>query len=1012
MRRVWRLLAKPLPRGNGATMPRRASALRRCWNCWWPHHPRLGPPWRRTRCPRHCSNRGSCLRCTPANGETLVSAGVQASVAANITLEPRPPVQLKGKSGLQPVFLIKGLRQTRAMRLPEPNYALPMVGRETELAQSVQVLEQVLAGHGHVLGLTAEAGVGKSRLVAELVRLAQQRGMVGYGGAAQSTGTRSPYLIWQPIWRALFDVDPGAPLRRQLRALEGMVDDWAPERAEATPLLGPLLGLTLPENDFTQSLTPKDRQSTLHALLRDCLVAIAREAQADSGSILIVLEDVHWLDAASATLFSDLVPTIAGLPVLLLLAYRPPDLIQPLVLPLAALPNFTEISLAGLPEAAAAQLIQLKLRQLFPTQTGVLAAALVTQLQERVQGNPFYLEELLNDMHDRALDPRTTDTLATLELPDSLHRLILSRMDRLSGQQQIILKALSVIGRRFLVAWLYGAFPTLVPPGGLPPELAHLAQLDLVPLDTPEPELAYLFKHIVTRDVAYESLGAATRALLHEQLASYLEQMAGAEVERLLDILAYHYEQSDNLAKKREYLRRAGEAAAARYANAAALGYLSRALALAPPDDVGERYRLLLAREQVLALGGDREPQRADLAALVMLADQLADPAAQAEVALRQARLANDTSDLVAAEQAARAAAALAQTAGHGPLEAKATHRLGWVLRGQRAYGAAQTVLARSLALAETADDQAQLCATLNALSALAADQGNYTLAREYLERSSALARATGNRRMECHALSDLAGIAGEQGQVVVAVSYIEQCLTAARTLGDRRFEGQTLGNLSFMRYNLGDYAAARTWGEQSLALANETGDRQQLAFTCGNLGLIALAQGDTTGASTYYQQSLALGAALGDRFLSGLVQRGLGNVALALGDLTAAAQAFAASTAMLREVGTPALVAEPLAGLARVALAQQDAPGALVHVEAVLAHLESGTLDGAEEPMLVYLTCYQALQANADPRAPALLARARTELQARAAQIADPAAQKRFLEEVAAHRGLLAADG
>ena len=921
-------------------------------------------------------------------------------------------MQLKGKSGLQPVFLVKGLRQTRAMRLPEPNYALPMVGRETELAQSLQVLEQVLAGHGQVLGLTAEAGLGKSRLVAELVRLAQQRGMVGYGGAAQATGTRSPYVIWQPIWRAIFDINPETPLRRQLRALEGMVEDWAPERAEATPLLGPLLGLALPENDFTHSLAPKDRQSTLHALLRDCLVAVAREAQTDGDGILIVLEDVHWLDAASATLFSDLVPTIAGLPVLLLLAYRPPDLIQAQILPLAALPNFTEIRLAGLPEAAAAQLIQLKLRQLFPTQTGVLAAALVAQLQERVQGNPFYLEELLNYMHDRALDPRTTGTLATLELPDSLHRLILSRMDRLSGQQQIILKASSVIGRRFLVAWLYGAFPTLVPPGGLPPELARLAQLDLVPLDTPEPELAYLFKHIVTRDVAYESLGAATRALLHEQLASYLEQLAGAEVERLLNVLAYHYEQSDNLAKKREYLRRAGEAAAVRYANEAALAYLGRALELAPPDDVDERYALLLAREQVLALRGEREAQRADLANLAALADALGDPAARTEVALRQARHANITGNFVAAEHVAREAVTLAQAAGLSRLEATAHQRLGSALYWQRAYAPARASLEQSLVLAESVGDTNQLCITLGTLSNVSADQGDYRLARECLARSSTIARETGNRRMEAYALADLAAFTDEQGETITALGYLDQSLVAARMIGDRWLEVLVCSNMGSMRQKVGDYVGAQDSCMQSLALCNLNDDRKRMSCTYGSLGLIALAQGDSANARSHFQQSLSLAESLGDRFLVGLARRGLGNVALAQGDLEAAAHALAESVALLREVGTPALVAEPLAGLARVALARDDAPAALAQIEEVLAHLESGTLDGAEEPMLVYLTCYQALHANADPRAPALLARARAELQARAAQIVDPEARRRFLEEVAAHRGVLAADG
>ena len=945
-----------------------------------------------------------------APGEILVSANIHPAVADRIALEPRPPVMIKGKSEPQFVFRVHGLRHTRAMRLPEPTYALPMVGRADEIAQVEPLLGQVLAGHGQILGISAEAGMGKSRLVAEIIRRAQQRGMVGYGGACQSTGTRSPYLVWQPIWRAVFGSDPAAPLRRQIRALEGLIEEWAAERADAMPLLGPLLGLNLPENDFTEHLEPKDRQGALHAMLRDCLAAVAREAQGEGGGLLIVLEDVHWIDDASTALLRDLTQNIAGLPVLLVLAYRPRDPAQPQGWSVTDLPGFHEIYLGGLVGAAVEQLIRAKLLHLFPTRGGSVPVALVARLTERAQGNPFYLEELLNYLHDQQIDPYQPDAWESLDLPDSLHRLILSRLDQLSGQQQVILKTSSVIGRRFLVAWLRGAFPTLAPPEGLAGELTHLSELELTPLDTPDPELAYLFKHVITRDVTYESLGSATRAALHGQLASYVEQHAET-TDALLDVLAYHYEQSDNLPKKREYLRRAGESAAARYANAAAISYLSRALELAPPDDLNERYALLLAREQVYALQATRDAQRADLDALATLADTVADPVARVEVALRRTYYANSMSDFAVAERTAHTAIRMAQAANLPRLEATARQRMGFALRGMGRAAQASEHLAESLRVATAVNDTRQIWATLSVMAGVAVEQGEATTARAYLQRSLECARTLGNRRLESYTLSDLAALRNEQGDLVTADTYQSECLAAAHAIGDRWFEGRVLGNRGFSRHTLGDYAAARADGTQSLALASEIGDRQQMAATCGNLGLSALAQGDDGGAYGYFAQSLAIAEALGDRFLVGAARRGLGHVALARGDLVAASEAFQESVAHMRAVSVPALVAEPLAGLAQVALAQGDAPGALVLVEEILAHVETGTLDGADEPMRVYLTCYEVLRANSDPRAPALLARARAELLARAAQIAEPDARKRFLE-VVAHRELLAAEG
>jgi len=109
-------------------------------------------------------------------------------------------------------------------------------------------------------------------------------------------------------------------------------------------------------------------------------------------------------------------------------------------------------------------------------------------------------------------------------------------------------------------AWLHGAYPVLGQPEPLKADLVELARLDITPLDTPEPKLAYLFKHIVTQEVAYASLTEEALATLHEQLAAYLEQLAGDETDRYVDLLAYHYERSDNLAKKRHYLQRARSA--------------------------------------------------------------------------------------------------------------------------------------------------------------------------------------------------------------------------------------------------------------------------------------------------------------------------------------------------------------------------------------------------------------------------------------------------------------------
>jgi adenylate cyclase len=154
-----------------------------------------------------------------APGEVLVSRRVHKELTAvsatgtgfqtqGLIFAPREPIQLKGKAEPIPVFAVTGIQQHRAIRLQEPSYALPMVGREVELAAIAARIELVLQGQGQVVGITADPGMGKSRLVAEAIRLGRAKGLEGFGGACQSDGTQTPYLVWKPIRRPTPPPDP------------------------------------------------------------------------------------------------------------------------------------------------------------------------------------------------------------------------------------------------------------------------------------------------------------------------------------------------------------------------------------------------------------------------------------------------------------------------------------------------------------------------------------------------------------------------------------------------------------------------------------------------------------------------------------------------------------------------------------------------------------------------------------------------------------------------------------
>jgi len=538
-------------------------------------------------------NLASRLMTTAGADEILLSSHVYKVVRDEFAFEPRPPLPMKGKAEPMPVFAVTGESQKRALRLQEPSYSLPMVGRQQELEIINEKLELTIQGKGQFIGIVSEAGLGKSRLVAEVIRNARRKGFVGFGGACQSDGIHTPYLVWKSIWQAFFDVGPEISGGKLMRWLKGEIEDRAPSLVNAMPLLNVVLDLNIPENDFTENLEPKIRRNTLYSLLTDCL-----QAQAKEEPTLIVIEDLHWIDALSHDLLEVLAKALANYAVCFVVAYRPPQLERLQTPRLEALHQFTRIELHELTKTEAESVIRAKLVQLYPARDPSLPEGLVDALNKRAQGNPFYLEELLNYMRDRGLDPVRLDEI---ELPDSLHTLILSRIDQLSEQQKTTLRVASIIGRFFYAKWLTGYFPELGSFPQVKAALDALESLDITSLDSPEPELAYIFRHIITHEVTYESLPFATRARLHEQLARYLENqilLGASQDSPLIDAIAFHYLHSENAEKAIHYLGKAANKAVANYANEEALDYLEQALTLTEETNVFEQ--VLFQRAEIL----------------------------------------------------------------------------------------------------------------------------------------------------------------------------------------------------------------------------------------------------------------------------------------------------------------------------------------------------------------------------------------------------------------------------
>jgi adenylate cyclase len=803
------------------------------------------------------------MQAAPKN-EVFVDETVQSLTANSFVWDRMDPMQVKGKTrSIQAYRLIRPLTKEN-IGIRQPDYALPMIGRERELATVIDRLERAISGGGQIVGVTGEAGIGKTRLIAEVLNQARNLDIAGFGGECQSFGVNASYLVWHDIVRSLFGLAHDDPTVDQLRSVAEQLAIVNPALVDRLPLLGGILNLSIADNDLTASFSAALRKGSLESLLVEVL-----RAKANARPLLFVFEDTQWLDPLSRDLLQVVVRAISDLPVLLLIVYRPIDVASQSALRFDGIPHFIEVALADLPDEDIGRLVQAKLQHLYGEDT-IADADLVEQLRIRAQGNPFYIEELLNFLNDRGLDPRQPNPLAQVALPDTLYSLILGRIDHLSEDQKTALKVASVIGRLFVVAMLNGVYPPFAEREGLASDLDTLTQMELTVLEAPDPELAYLFKHVLTQEVAYETLSFATRAMLHDQIGRYIEARNVDGVDQHLDVLAHHYDRSENLGKRQLYLRKAGEAAQAASANTSAINYYERVLPLLPD---GDRMDVLLQLGRVQELVGDWiSAEGSNRQTLVLAESNITSPLnrrarARAHHALGvlERKRGQSAAALEFFERSREDFELLSETAG----ESKIAAEIGDVYRLQGRFGDAHSFYEKSLQIAgqisETAVRRAASADALKGAGVVASVQGDYSAARAFIEESLSIRREMSDKPGVAALLNNQAVLARFQHDLEGARKLNDESLLLLREVGDQWAVGQLLNNQACVAADQTDYRTARALLAESLSIRRQLGDRVGLALSLNTLADVLVDEGDYLAAMPLLDESMGLYRELGD---------------------------------------------------------------------------------------------------------------------------------------------------
>jgi class 3 adenylate cyclase/tetratricopeptide (TPR) repeat protein len=438
-------------------------------------------------------------------------------------------------------------------------------GRQREMELLRQALELARGGHGRIVGAIGEPGVGKSRLFHEF-KLSSQSGCLVLETFSVSHGKASAYLPVIELLKGYFQITVEDDERRRREKVIGKLLALERSLEDVLPYLFSLLGIPDPDSALQGMDSGIRRRRTLEALKR----LLLRESL--NQPLIVVFEDLHWLDGESQAFLDLLTESVGGAHILLLVNYRP-----------EYRHDWSNKSFYA----------QLRLDPLNREGAGEMLAALLgdgSELEplkrlviEKTEGNPFFMEEMTQALFDqgflvRDTAVRLTRPIAELRVPTTVQGVLASRIDRLGAEEKELLQILSVIGRVCPLSLIQQI--TSGSEDRLERWLATLQAGEFLYEQPGIPETEYVFKHALTQEVAYGSLLNEQRRRLHERIAQAIESVFPGRLEDQYGSLARHYRLSDNPGKAVYYLERAAEQAVARSANAEAGEHLDAALSL------------------------------------------------------------------------------------------------------------------------------------------------------------------------------------------------------------------------------------------------------------------------------------------------------------------------------------------------------------------------------------------------------------------------------------------------
>jgi class 3 adenylate cyclase len=497
--------------------------------------------------------------------EIIVGLETYHQAEGYFNFEKLDPTKVKGKE--EPIQIYKVLSPKEAISKTHRLSGLrsELIGRRVEMDQLKEAVDNLKKGKSSSFSIIGDAGTGKSRLVEELRNSLDINTIQWREGHSYGYSQNIPYFPVIDLLSRAWQIKEGDPPDQTRQKVEKGAQATLGERKDLIPYIGNLYSLPYPE---IEQVPPEQWKARLHEAIKLILANLCKHAPT-----VICIEDLHWADPSSVELMRNILIDLKY-PVIFLCIYRPSFSLFTSH-QANSIKSYHEIRLQHLSPTDAQSMVESLLN------TKTIPKQLQMFVREKAEGNPFYLEEVINSLieTDTLIKDKDswklTRTLTEKDIPSTIQGVISARLDRLERETKRILQEASVIGRAFFYEILkrISDLKEYLDKG-----LMNLERLDLIKTISLQPELEYIFKHALTQEVVYNGLLIKERRLIHEKIGLVMEELLHDHLPEFYETLAYHYSQSDNFQKAYDYLKLSGGKAANNYANNEAIRFYKEAI--------------------------------------------------------------------------------------------------------------------------------------------------------------------------------------------------------------------------------------------------------------------------------------------------------------------------------------------------------------------------------------------------------------------------------------------------